>query len=126
VLLRELGQRFDAFRGENRRFTRVPGELRAAAVAALREGVTPSGLRRVCGISTSQLASWRSERPSLAAAAAEVPSARAFRVIDDAPASGGGAAAVIDDDALELRLGPWSVLVRVSAEQGLGRARGAR
>lgn len=127
ALLEELRQRFAAFRRENRRFTRVPDELRVAAVAAQREGVRPTTLRRVCGVSTSQLASWKANQPGSDVAAAEVQSARAFRVIDDAQARGaGGAAAVIDDEALEVRVGPWSIRVQRSVEQGLGRVSGAR
>jgi hypothetical protein len=125
ALLEELRQLFGAFRRENRRFTRVPGELRAVAMAALREGVTPTSLRRVCGISTGQLASWQSSRPTAEAAAAEAQPARAFQVIDDAQARGAGCSPRRADEALELRVGPWSIRVRLS-QQGHARPMGAR
>jgi hypothetical protein len=38
---------------------RLPHDLRAAVVAAVRQGVTSTRLRSVCGVSTSQLDRWR-------------------------------------------------------------------
>lgn len=116
--LTELAQRFAQFRSNNARFTRVPQELRAAAVQAMSAGVTVSALRRRCGVSSSQVAAWQasSERGEARAEPAQV---RAFSVVDAAPST--GALGASSDETLELRLGPWSVSVRIAAQAPAGR-----
>jgi hypothetical protein len=117
-VVKELGERFAAYRRRSRRFARVPRELRAALVGALREGVRPSRLRRACGVSAKQLELWR-----LAAGAgssgAELGRARVFSVIDAAPAPGGPPlqAAFSESEVLELHLGRWSISVRLADHQ---------
>jgi hypothetical protein len=48
-VLSDLEGRFARFRAEHPRGTRVPIDLRAAALAALREGVSAADLYRACG-----------------------------------------------------------------------------
>lgn len=111
--LTNLAQRFAQFRSHNARFTRVPQELRAAVVRVMSAGVTVSALRCRCGVSSSQIAAWQAscEREE---ARAEPTQVRAFSVIDAAPSA--GALGVSSDETLELRLGPWSVSVRIAAQ----------
>ena len=44
----DLAERFAAFRRTHRRFSRIPRDLRAEVVAALRQGVSPGRLRTTC------------------------------------------------------------------------------
>jgi len=122
AIVEGLAERFASFRGRSRRFARVPRDLRAAVVAALRQGVSPGRVRRACGISTSQLELWRRAPDAGASAGGEHRDARVFAVVDSAPprpsprhppstASG----------ALELRIGPWAVSVRLVGQQPVGR-----
>ena len=57
VLLR-LQERFERFRRGTVRWTRVPADLRAAVLEAVRQGVTLTEVRRACGLSLSQLRLW--------------------------------------------------------------------
>jgi hypothetical protein len=107
--LTELAARFARFRREHPRGARVPEELRAAALASLREGVAPGALYRACGVSWGQVAAWKGRAPSANAEATDV---RVFSVVDESirraePAISAG-------HELELRLGPWSVSVRLA------------
>jgi hypothetical protein len=111
--LAELESRFARFRREQARGARVPEELRAAVVAAVAQGVRPGELQRTCGVTWSQVMTWQ------ARGAAKV---RVFSVVDepreDPPqpleSTGGG--------ALELRLGPWTVSVRLAGPGRQGRS----
>jgi hypothetical protein len=110
-----LVARFARFRREHRRGARVPFELRAATLAALQSGVKQGELCRACGISWTQVMTWKAVGRKLAkpagGAAADV---RVFSVVDE-PAAG-HAPVVSTDQTLELRLGPWSVSVRLCPE----------
>jgi hypothetical protein len=116
--LAELEALFARFRQELPRGSRVPADLRAAALAALREGVDPAVLHRRCGVSQKQLIAWKGGRRSTPAKAAapESMDVRAFSVVDEPirePTPG---------QELELRLGTWSISVRLvdprAAERG--------
>jgi len=112
--LAELEARFARFRQDLPRGTRVPADLRAAALAALREGLDPAVLHRRCGVSSQQVIAWKGGRRSAPTkqAAAESPDVRAFSVVDDSirePTAG---------QDLELRLGPWSISVRLTDLRG--------
>lgn len=117
--LAELEARFSRFRQEHPRGTRVPGELRAAALAVLREGVDPAALQRTCGVSRKQVIAWKGGRRSTPAKppAAESTDVRAFTVVDD-PIRERTASA---GQQLELRLGPWSISVRLVDPRAAGR-----
>jgi hypothetical protein len=121
AILGELAQRFAAFRRTSQRFTRVPRDLRAAATAAMRRGVTPSQLRRACGLSSSQLERWRESPNAVASSRVGEEGARIFSVVDDVPSRAGDATHGNVGDPLELRIGPWSVTVRVAEPQARGR-----
>jgi hypothetical protein len=122
--LAELAGRFARFRREQPRGARVPQELRAAVVAALGQGVAPSELQRACGVTWSQVMTWQARHPgergtSRSAGASQV---RVFSVVDEpredpaeAPESTGGR-------GLELRLGPWTVSVRLAGAGPQGRS----
>ena len=122
AILAELAERFAAFRRANQRFTRVPRDLRAAVASAMRSGVTPTQLRRTCGVSTSQLDRWR-DRPSAGGAPSQVEKecARIFSVVDGIPPPVSNTTHDTTADALELRIGPWSVSVRLVEPQGTER-----
>jgi hypothetical protein len=103
----------------------VPSELRVAVLTAIARGVTPGLVRRACGLSGHQLKRWgkgsaaRVATPALAptlspALATEVRPARIFSVTTEATARSPKPAAQPLTDALELRLGPWSVCVRLA------------
>ena len=112
-----LQRRFGQFRASHGRGARVPAALRAAVVAAVESGVTWKELQQACGVSWGQVACWRTQGRGRGAVADEVEEVRAFSVVEDR--------AVGEDAAgqeLTLRLGPWSVTVRVSEEW---RGRGA-
>lgn len=112
--IEELAARFAAHRRRSGRMARVPAGLREAIVSAIRGGVPSSRLRRACGVSTSQLKRWQSAHQPAARTSGEVPQAQVFTVVDEVPPStpppvGRGAV-----DGLELRVGPWSVCVRLT------------
>ena len=123
AIIANLAARFAAFRRTHRRFARIPRDLRAEVVAALRQGTSPSRLCTTCRVSTSQLALWRRAAGAGAPSAAGGSGARIFSVVEAAPALAPGSMGVVSaaSDALELRLGPWSVSVRLVAQQPAGR-----
>jgi len=115
--LADLQRRFAQFRREQPRGTRVPDDLRAAALVAEVKGVSPGAIHRSCGVSWSQLMAWKGARRSAPAqrarrGAKSTPDVRVFSVVDD-PIDR-GAPTVSADNELELRLGPWSVSVRLT------------
>ena len=114
-----LTERFAQFRADRERGARVPGELRVAALAALRQGVTQGALLRGCRISWSQLDAWKraAARASMKSQRAAGEDARVFAVVDEARPVGEQAETA--EHTLELRAGPWSVTVRL-AEGGPG------
>ena len=105
-----LGKQFARFRKEYPRGTRVPDELRSAALALLRD-VAPAEVYRTCGISFGQVMAWKEAQ----ARSALVPDVRVFSVVDEAPRPrlGPKVAESAPVPELELRLGSWSVTVRL-------------
>jgi hypothetical protein len=114
----ELGKRFARFRREHPRGTRIPDDLREAALVLLRE-VAPADLYRSCGISFGQVMAWKEAR----ARRPESPDVRVFSVVDEEavqrPAPALAAPATLPE--LELRVGPWSVSVRLAGPGPAGR-----
>ena len=108
--LQRLQTSFTAFRRGRRPGQWVPRALRAQVVSALDEGVPLSLLREACGVSSAQLGRWR------AAAAENVALAqqREPRVLSFVDAEKSAPAAA--DETIELRIGPWQVLVRRAAD----------
>lgn len=117
-LLGDLERRFAQFRAEHPQGARVPQDLRAAALAALRAGVAAGALYRACRISWKQLETWkagqqgaiRARSRTRRAAPADV---RVFSVVD-AERSDRPAAEISTEHELELRLGRWSLRVRLA------------
>jgi len=119
AVLSELKESFARFRAKHRRGTRVPGELRAATLAAVRKGVSSGELYRSCGVSWGQLEVWKAGRESSRTRAkrrdAEPADVRVFSVVDTEPAPLQRPALVSPlDEEFELRLGRWSVRVRLA------------
>lgn len=113
TIVADLQARFARFRAESGRGARVPGDLRAAALAALHDGVSQGDLSRACRISWSQVDAWkrRAAGERARSPAKEPGGLRAFSVVDDArPVERRSAG----DGPLELRLGPWAVTVRLA------------
>ena len=122
--LARLGKRFGRFRLERRRGTRYPDELRQAALALLGE-VAPDALYRTCGVSFRQVMAWKAARRSAAARAveSEPPRVRVFSVVDEESVACLELPTVrVAEPGVELRIGPWTVSVRLagrpSAERG--------
>ncbi len=116
-VLAELRARFAEFRQDHPARTRVPVELRQAALAALKRGVRPGALYRACGVGWGQIAAWKRARGSTSAKprAVEPSDVRVLSVVDD-PRTALTSAPSHD---LQLRLGPWAISVRlVDAERG--------
>ena len=121
-MLAELAERFAQFRRGHRRGTRVPEDLRAAALAALQEGVAPGELYRACGVSWGQVMAWKGRAPSGAKPrdAEKTTDVRVFSVLDEPPIGSRDPASSPGSD-LELRLGRWSVSVRLADPESPGR-----
>jgi hypothetical protein len=115
-MVAELGKRFARFREEHPRGTRIPEELRTAVVAALVQGVGSREVERACGVSWGQVRAWQAQREPRAAPVEE-KEVRVFSVVEEAPGAERPPAVATSEQALELRLGPWSVSVRL-AERG--------
>lgn len=116
----ELKERFAVFHRENPPGTRIPADLRAAVVEAIQRGVAPTRLRRSCGLSTGQLTQWRAVARGTRGSGAGTPRPRAFSVVDT-PARAWAAAVAGPTEELELRLGRWSVSVRLARHSDAGR-----
>jgi hypothetical protein len=112
----ELRERFAVFHRENPRNTRIPDDLRAAVIAAMRRGVTTSRLRRACGLSTSQLARWLASARDPAPSTLSAQHARVFSVVGETPPHSPNPTAPLPAHELEMRLGPWSVSVRLATQ----------
>lgn len=115
--LAELERRFAEFRRDQPRGARVPLELKEATLTVLSKGVSAGAISRTCGVSWSQVMAWKGARRSAPTRSTRrggksTPDVRVFSVVDE-PVD--GAPAMSADNALELRLGPWSVSVRLTA-----------
>jgi hypothetical protein len=92
-------------------------------LAALEKGVAPGDLYRACGVSWSQVVAWKAGDRSAPATPqnVEADDIRVFSVVDDQPVRPPELTDSVGHE-LELRLGPWSVSVRLAdpgrAERG--------
>jgi hypothetical protein len=122
--LAELAGRFARFRREQPRGARVPEELRAAVVAALGEGVAPSELQRACGVTWTQVMTWQARHPGerKASRSAGPSQVRVFSVVDEPREDPAGVPESMGERGLELRLGPWTVSVRLGGPGPQGRS----
>jgi hypothetical protein len=90
-------------------------------IAAMRRGVTTSRLRRACGLSTSQLARWLVGDKGPAPSTLRAQHARVFSVVGEAPPRPPKPTAPPPTQELELRVGQWSVSVRLAERTATGR-----
>jgi hypothetical protein len=115
--LAELGKRFARFRSEHRRGVRYPDELREGALRLLGE-VAPEALYRTCGISFRQVMAWKAacRLGPAKAREAEPAEVRVFSVVDEEPVLRLEPEPTVRDAeaVLDLRIGPWSVSVRLA------------
>lgn len=122
--LAQLGKRFARFRMEHPRGARYPDDLREAALALLRK-VEPDALYRACGVSFRQVMGWKAARRGAPAKAldAEPAEVRVFSVADDEPVVRlePGPTEWAAEPEFELRVGPWSVSVRLASRRPAGR-----
>jgi len=120
-----LGKQFARFRGEHRDGARIPQELRAAVIAALEQGARQGEVLRVCKLSWSQVQSWQGIGRRAQAeeeGGGHGGAVRVFAVEDETGSGSEAPAALGEGEALELRLGPWSVSVRLAGGGGRGGA----
>ena len=111
AVLAELAGRFARFRAKHPRGTRVPEELRVATLAALRKGATTGDLYRTCRIGRNQIAAWSGSKSNRRTRTSAVSNdVRIFSVVDPEPRDRHEAV----EHELELRLGRWSVFVRLT------------
>jgi hypothetical protein len=117
--LAELQRQFARFRATHAPGARIPASLRGEVVAAVARGVTWEALQRTCGVTWGQVAAWRARQhaPSASAEEASSDGARVFSVVDD-----GGVGGAAGEQELVLRLGPWSVTVRVGGDAAGGKS----
>jgi hypothetical protein len=109
--IERLRRDFARFRRTHPLRTRIPDPLRRSALAALQAGEMEAEVRRACGVTSDQLAQWA--KPQHARAPqhpVQAPPPRVFSVVDDAATAPEGRE--VEPDALELRLGGWSISVR--------------
>lgn len=109
----ELRRGFAKFRRTRKPGARIPNALREAVLAALESGEAEGEVRRVCGVTSTQLAQWgHRKRSSAKQGSLGDHKARVFSVVDEMPEmkverrSGGSEATV------ELRLGGWEICLR--------------
>ena len=140
AVVKDLRDGFAAFRKKNKPRTRIPQSLRTSVAAALEQGVDPVTVRRVCGISGTQLIQWAAaplSSGSTALGGDASSNVRTFSVVDEARATAGTLGNVVGNALaggaspehltmvpLELRLGPWSICVKLEAEGAGAQAQG--
>jgi hypothetical protein len=114
TILADVEARFARFRAEHPPGTRVPDELREAALTALRAGVAAGALYRTCRISWTQLETWKAARPSASRTRGAPPAdVRVFSVVNAKAIDGHTPVKTVEPD-LELRFGRLSLIVRLA------------
>jgi transposase-like protein len=107
-----LRRRFEKFRRDHLRRTRIPDVLRAAALAAVDRGAPDLDVRRACKATSVQLTQWRKElRPSTQASVSAEHTARVFQVVEEAPEIDAVPGPEPSAQELELRLGGWTIRI---------------
>jgi hypothetical protein len=110
-----LRRRFAHFRDTNAARIRVPDDLRQAVLSALGEGVSMLAVRRDLELTAKQVESWRryvATTPVEVEPVVETEKARVFAVADRRAVGECATASGDSGEALELRLGAWSVVIR--------------
>jgi transposase-like protein len=101
----DLRRRFADFRRANAARTRVPDDLRLAVLQAFDQGASMTALRRELGMTAEQVENWRRHAAGVPLDGESAPGRSGARVFDVADRS-------VTGEALELRLGGWSVVIR--------------
>ncbi len=116
-IAQELKQRFDTFRSEQPPRTKIPKTLRDAALVAIRSGVIPATIRRLCKISSTQLKTWQ-RQTDITLQKQATSRAQIFSVLDEEMVSADTVSKPQAEytppsapSSLELRLGQWSISV---------------
>lgn len=114
IVLERLRRRFADFRRKHPAQTRVPEELRAAVLAAMRQGVTQTEVQRACKLTSRQLGMWqRSQGIGLVGRKRKAQQkAKIFSVTEDISREAAQARSESTRAQLELRVGDWSVSIR--------------
>jgi hypothetical protein len=121
----ELGKRFARFRAEHPRGTRIPLELRDGVVALVEQGAGWRAMEQACGVSWGQIKAWQAVSPRRRSPApGEGEEVRVFSVLDAQAGEPGPTTGFAGEETLELRLGPWSVSLRL-VERARGGGGGA-
>ena len=120
ILLDGLKERFAEFHRENPPNSRIPVSLRTAVIDAIGRGIPPTRLRRTCRISTGQLTRWQAIGRPPGNSDGVVPRPHVFSVVDT-PTPPAATAAPPMPEELELRLGRWTVSVRMAGQPAIGR-----
>lgn len=107
--VRTLAVRFEEFRKTHPRRTKIPEELREGALAAMAQGVPAAAIRSACGVAKSQLEYWQRQDKTAAPPKEQQEAAEIFSVIEPDTRR---------EDCLELRLGAWSVTIRLDGARG--------
>jgi len=109
----QLRRSFTEFRRGHRRRTRIPQELRDAALTALHSGTSALEVRRACRISAGQLDRWLACQPAWAQRlASDEAEPRVFPVVDDVPCNVVEGTVEHEAAQLHLRVGRWEISVR--------------
>lgn len=113
IELERLRRRFELFRRGHEPGSRIPDDLRAAALAALDRGASEGDLRRACQATSGQLRQWGAQlrRGGVKEAASAEPVARVFDVVDDQAVLESTLSGEPSSPELELRLGGWAVRI---------------
>jgi hypothetical protein len=113
----DLCRRFADFRRTSKARTRVPNDLRHAVLDALDQGVSMLAVRRDLGLTAEQVAGWPRcalGGPVEIEGESGIEDSRVFTVADGPAVEKPGPTRSDADEALELRLGAWSIVVRRS------------
>jgi transposase-like protein len=111
----DLRRRFIEFRRANAPMTRVPDDLRVAVLRAFDQGASMTSLRRELDLTVKQVENWRRYAPAGFLEGGPATGRGGARIFDVADGSAVGEHASASGDvgeALELRLGAWSVVIR--------------
>lgn len=114
--LEQLKRSYEKFHREHGRGTRIPQELRDAALAAVESGTLEGEVRRACHISRTQLGWWRrSQRASggkFEPTEQQAKQARVFPVVDEVGGIAVGGAGEQEAHGVQLRVGRWEISIR--------------
>jgi hypothetical protein len=115
VVPADLHRRFADFRRTSALRTRVPEDLRQAVLDALGQGISMLAVRRDLGLTAKQVESWGgylATSPVEVEPEVRIEAARVFEVADEPVVGERAAAPGAAGEALELRLGAWSIVIR--------------